>query len=624
MVHFSYVASLVAAFVATFVTASPAADEVFRRASTNSYCTPGQKCWPTDAQWSAFNSTVGGNLIKVTPWQNVCFSNPGPFDLAACEKVKLTYQDGNSRADQVGATQMDNWSYCYTNAGEVGDCTLDAAILQGQIKLGPESANRQCRLGRLSPYAVAVHSNADAQAAVAFAVKNNIKMVIKNTGHEYLGRGTAPDTLMIWTHNLNSLSFNPNFNGNAAVIMGAGVQAEPAYRFAALNGQDITLGAYGSVGVAGGFALGGGHGPLQPTYGLAVDNILQYTVVTADAKVLTANAQQNTDLFFALRGGGGGTWGVVTEVVYKTHASKPLVAVVFNMTINPLYTQSQKLAAISDYVQNQALYEVGWRKKGWSGYTFITTSYILFSHFLPGGTVVDATSDMAQFLLYLQSKQVALQWVVNQNMITPFPNFELCRELIFRLGEPQTPVAYSERLSSRLVDVKQYDTAASRKALGDAVAAAYGDANSNDGVPSADVPFRTGESIQLYSTGPLPTQFGGPSGADTGVNPAWRSSIWEVLLFTNWIQGISQAGRNAIAQKTSKAMDHVRPFGQGTYFSESDVLEPNWQTAFFGSNYNRLVQIKKKYDPKNVFTVYKGIGYEGQENQQAFKCYQQA
>lgn len=86
MVHFSYVASLVAAFVATFVTASPAADEVFRRASTNSYCTPGQKCWPTDAQWSAFNSTVGGNLIKVTPWQNVCFSNPGPFDLAAVRR----------------------------------------------------------------------------------------------------------------------------------------------------------------------------------------------------------------------------------------------------------------------------------------------------------------------------------------------------------------------------------------------------------------------------------------------------------------------------------------------------------------------------------------------------------
>jgi hypothetical protein len=620
------VRTLFAVLVALCVCQATPTGQPVRRAAAKQYCTPNTvpACWPTDAQWSAFNATVGGNLIKVTPWQNPCFQNPGPFNLAACEQVKLSYNDGLTRANQVGATQMDNWEYCYTNAGEVGDCTLSAAVLQGQLKLTPEPATRQCRLGRLSPYAVAVSSAADVQAAIAFATKNNIKIVIKNTGHEYLGRSTAPDSLMIWTHNLNSLSINNNFNGNSAIVMGAGVQAEPAYRFAALNGKDITLGAYGSVGVAGGFAMGGGHGPLQPTYGLAVDNILQFTVVTANASVVTANAQQNSDLFYALRGGGGGTWGVVTETVYKVYPAKPLVAVVFNLTINPLYTQAQKLAAISDYVQNQALYEVGWRKKGWSGYTFITTSYILFSHFLPGGSVLDGTNDMAQFLLYLQTKQLAGQWVVTQNMITPFTNFDLCRELIFRLGEPQTPVAYSERLASRLISVDQYSTAASRKALGDAVAAAYGDANSNTGVPAGDVQYRTGESIQLYSTGPLPTRFGGPSGSDTGVNPAWRDSIWEVLLFVNWIQGISQAGRNAVAQKTSNAMNHVRPLGVGTYFSESDVLEPNWQSAFFGANYKKLLQIKKKWDPNNVFTVYKGVGYESVQNQQVFKCYQQA
>lgn len=79
-----------------------------------------------------------------------------------------------------------------------------------------------------------------------------------------------------------------------------------------------------------------------------------------------------------------------------------------------------------------------------------------------------------------------------------------------------------------------------------------------------------------------------------------------------------------MATKTSKAMDHVRPFGAGTYYSEADVLESNWQTAFFGDNYNELVSIKQKWDPKNVFVVYKGIGYEGQEDQQAFRCYQHA
>lgn len=78
-------------------------------------------------------------------------------------------------------------------------------------------------------------------------------------------------------------------------------------------GYSITLGAFSSVGVAGGFAMGGGHGPLGPKYGLAVDNVLQFRIVTADGTVRVANSAQNTDLFYALRGGGGGVFGVVYE-----------------------------------------------------------------------------------------------------------------------------------------------------------------------------------------------------------------------------------------------------------------------------------------------------------------------
>lgn len=122
---------------------------------------------------------------------------------------------------------------------------------------------------------MAISSPDDASKAIAFAKKQNIKLVIKNTGHEYLGRGVAPDSLMLWTHNLQSTTYQDNFRGKNAVILGAGVDADQAYSFAGKNGKTITLGAYGSVGVAGGFAQGGGHGPLQPTYGLAVDNLLQ-------------------------------------------------------------------------------------------------------------------------------------------------------------------------------------------------------------------------------------------------------------------------------------------------------------------------------------------------------------
>lgn len=110
---------------------------------------------------------------------------------------------------------------------------------------------------------------------------------------------------------------------------------------------------------------------LQPKYGLAVDNILSYQIVTADGTIRTASAKSDPLLFYALRGGGGGVWGVVTQVVYKVYPSSPIVAVVYNLTINPLSSQKQKLAAIADFTTNQAKYEVGWRKQGWSGYTFM-------------------------------------------------------------------------------------------------------------------------------------------------------------------------------------------------------------------------------------------------------------
>lgn len=87
---------------------------------------------------------------------------------------------------------------------------------------------------------------------------------------------------------------------------------------------------------------------------------------------------------------------------------------------------------------------------------------------------------------------------------------------------------------------------------------------------------------------------------------------------------MSQKSRNALALQTSTAVQRLRSYGTGTYFSESDVLESKWQTAFFGNNYNKLLQIKTKYDPNSVLVVYKGIGYAGQENQSGFQCYQQA
>ena len=78
-----------------------------------------------------------------------------------------------------------------------------------------------------------------------------------------------------------------------------------------------------TVGAAGGYTLGGGHSLNAIRHGLAVDNILEVDIVIADGTLVTANRCSNTDLFFACRGGGGGTFGVVTRIVYKAHDPAP-------------------------------------------------------------------------------------------------------------------------------------------------------------------------------------------------------------------------------------------------------------------------------------------------------------
>ncbi|EEB97762.1 hypothetical protein MPER_02850, partial [Moniliophthora perniciosa FA553] len=152
----------------------------------------------------------------------------------------------------------------------------------------------------------------------------------------YLGRSTARDSFMIWTHHLKNITdsdaFGPVNSTSSetfkALTLGAGVQWHEAYDAAEQNGRVVVGGltADGSVGAAGGWILGGGHSALAPSYGLGVDNALQFTVVIASGEVLTVNAYSNPDLFWALRGGGGGTFGVVTSVTYRTHELVPVAA----------------------------------------------------------------------------------------------------------------------------------------------------------------------------------------------------------------------------------------------------------------------------------------------------------
>lgn len=142
------------------------------------------------------------------------------------------------------------------------------------------------------------------------AHKNNIRLVVKSSGHDFLGRSNAPGSLSIWMHHMNEIAFHKDeyklkdsktvIDGDA-VTCGGGTDMYSLYQETDKYGATVVGGMAKSVSV-GGYITGGGHSQLGPNYGLAADQVLEIEVVTPDGKILTVNEDNHHDLFWALRG----------------------------------------------------------------------------------------------------------------------------------------------------------------------------------------------------------------------------------------------------------------------------------------------------------------------------------
>ncbi len=257
-------------------------------------CAPDKPCWPAQAEWQRFAARLHGKLEQPRSPLEPCRSDAaGDACVAAIQNAKNPFY----LQDQAGGTQSAGWLGAW-----------DAAA---------------------SAVAVVAEDASDVQAAVDFARERRLRLVVKGTGHDYLGRSNAPDSLLIWTHKMRQVSVHDAFvprgcaateAGSPAVSLGAGTRWIEAYEEVTVkHGRYVQGGGCTSVGAAGGFMQGGGFGSWSKKYGIAAASMLEAEVVTADGRLLVANRCQNQDLFWALRGGGGGTFGIVTRVTLRTH-----------------------------------------------------------------------------------------------------------------------------------------------------------------------------------------------------------------------------------------------------------------------------------------------------------------
>jgi FAD/FMN-containing dehydrogenase len=164
-------------------------------------------------------------------------------------------------------------------------------------------------------------SATNVQAALRVARANDFSVSIRGGGHDWAGRSLCDGGLVIDLSAMRGVTVDVNAKvataagGATATDVGAAVSP---YGLAAVTGN------VGAVGMAG-FLLAGGYGPLTTRFGLGLDNLVGAEIVLADGRLLTADASQNTDLFWAL-GGGGGNFGVVTSMRLCVHPVGELLA----------------------------------------------------------------------------------------------------------------------------------------------------------------------------------------------------------------------------------------------------------------------------------------------------------
>ena len=446
--------------------------------------------------------------------------------------------------------------------------------------------SKPCTLGNYVAYAVEAHSAADIAATIKFASKNNIRFVIRNTGHDYNGRSTGAGALSVWTHKLKTIEFkqwSDKYYKGTAVKLGAGVQGFEAMSAGLTKKQVVVGGECPTVGIAGGYTQGGGHSALSTSFGLSADNTLEFEVVTAAGTLLTASRTQNSDLYWALSGGGGGNYAVVVSMTAKTFADATVggATLSFFAAENPTETFFKGIDAF--HAALPAMVDAG----SMVVYYFTTNFFMIAPLTAFGKTTPQVEAIMAPLLSQLTAlgvkynagyTQTATYYEHYDKYFGPLP-----------VGNIQVGIA---QYGGRLVPLSAFQNNAT--------------ALSQTARSIAE------KGVTWIGVGTDVSKFG--KGNANAVLPAWRTPLVHATLTTDWSFDPAKwdtmlANQKLMTEEIMPAIEAVTP-GSGAYMNEADFQQPRFQQEFFGANYKQLLCVKGKYDPEGFFYARNAVGSE--------------
>jgi FAD/FMN-containing dehydrogenase len=435
---------------------------------------------------------------------------------------------------------------------------LDRSIRGDVVQRGAAGYNTarllyDTRFDGVKPQAIAYcESLADVQKTIRWARKHGVRIVPRSGGHSYGGYSTTSGVI-VDVSRLHAISVTAS--GRAAV--GAGAQLLAVYTALAARGRMIPGGTCPTVGI-GGLAQGGGIGLSGRKYGLTSDNLLEATVVLADGTVAVANAQQHQDLFWALRGGGGGNFGIVTRFVFRTHPASDVTTYSLEWPWSDAKAVVQAWQQLAPHAPDEL------------------ASVLNVSAAAGGGAAITSAG---QFF----GSEAAL------------------RSLLAPLANAGSPTRYTTTPRTFLGAVHYFagggggrSTFAAKSSIGTTPLPAAG----------IDALLHQIESKRTAGTGSgivLLDSWGGainrvPKGKTAFVH---RDALFSLQYLGYWSAGEAAAPNIAWLRRCHAAMrPYLSPFAYQNYI-DPDLLA--WPHAYYGSNLPRLRQVKRRYDPHNVF-----------------------
>jgi FAD/FMN-containing dehydrogenase len=555
---------------------------------------PGDPGWPTATQWTGLSQEVGGRLLKLeSPFANCTATST----TAACNEALKHIKNPFYIGDQPALTQTSGWADAWTSQPSV--------------------------------YAVAAENTADVVAAVNFARKHHLRLVVKGGGHSYQGTSDAPDSLLVWTRHMNAVTMHDAFVARGcagvhapqpAVSLQSGAMWIDAYdAVTTRGGRYVQGGGCTTVGVAG-LIQSGGFGSFSKNYGMAAAGLLEAEIVTADGVVRIANACTNPDLFWGIKGGGGGSLGVVTRITLRTRELPTWFGAVFGAIKASSDDAYRALIAEAIRFYQSDLFNPHWGEQ----MAFRPDNVLHISMVFHGLDQQQAQAIWAPFLDWVRARREYSFEHPVQALALPAQHFwdaDFFRQNApgfmvddDREGAPRNHVLWagdqgqvgwflhgykSAWLPASLLRKDRQST------LVDAVFACSRhkqvEFHFNKGLAGA-----TNETVA--------------AARDTAMNPQVLEAFALAMIggySAPAYPGMPGPGPDLVearrdAASISSAMDELLKVAPnaGAYVSESDYFQRDWQTAFWGANYPKLATVKRKYDPDGLFFVHHGVGSE--------------